>query len=154
MKTRIRFLDNGAREVIRLLGPEDLENFSYDDPLLFEMSIVWLEDVESFPFVRVKTVRNARSRRGPLSFGNSARVVGYARLMPDAPRDPGTAGYIRRVFYLKKDDATDPAAPAPAGAYDPKSLLPGVEGRQSRWESGSRFGEQSAVWAARAQTTG
>ena len=68
MKTRIRFLDNGAREIIRLLSPEDLDQYDKDDPLLFEKSIVWLEDVESLPFVRVKMVRTARSRRGPISF--------------------------------------------------------------------------------------
>jgi hypothetical protein len=44
MKTRIRYLENGAREVIRLLSPDDLEGFEKDDPLLFEKSIVWLED--------------------------------------------------------------------------------------------------------------
>lgn len=158
MKTRIRFLDNGAREVIRLLVPEDLGEFSYespfDNPLLFERSIVWLDDVESFPFVRVKTVRSAHSRRGPISFGGSARVVGYARLTSDAPRNLGTGGYIRRVFYLKKEDSTDVDALTPPGTYDPKSLLPGVKGRQFQWRSAASLGEHRSEWSARAETSG
>ncbi|MFW6170504.1 MAG: DUF6009 family protein [Planctomycetota bacterium] len=133
MKMRIRFLDKGGREVIRLLAPEDLEGFSYDDPLMFEKSIVWLEDVESFPFVRVKMVRTARSRRGPISFSKGVRVVGYARVTRDAPRYPKTNGYIRRVFYLKADDLAQPGAFIPDSAYDPKSIVPGEKG-QRLWE--------------------
>ncbi|MFO7904125.1 MAG: DUF6009 family protein [Planctomycetota bacterium] len=132
MKMRIRFLDKGAREVIRLLAPEDLEGFSYDDPLMFEKSIVWLEDVESFPFVRVKIVRAARSRRGPISFGNAARVVGYARLTRDAPRYPKTNGYIRRVFYLTANDLARSEAAIPDSAYDPKSIVPGEKAQRLR----------------------
>ena len=59
MKTRIRNLDDGAREIIRLLSPDDLVGYAKDDPLLFEKSIVWLEDAESLPFIRVKVVRTA-----------------------------------------------------------------------------------------------
>ena len=129
MKTRIRYLENGAREVIRLLSPDDLEGFEKDDPLLFEKSIVWLDDVASLPYVRVKLVRTARSRRGPISFGDGGRVVGYAKLTPNALRCPETKGYVRRVFYLKADDLSS-AASIPASAYDPKTLFPGEKGRQ------------------------
>jgi len=132
MKTRIRFLDDGAREVIRLLSPADLNRYAKDDPLLFEKSIVWLEDVESLPFIRVKVVRTARSRRGPISFDHGGRVVGYAKLTPNARRSPQSKGYIRRVFYLESDDPTDADAPVPDATYDPKTILPGEKGRQFR----------------------
>ena len=130
MKTRIRYLEDGAREVIRLLSPDDLEGFEKDDPLLFEKSIVWLEDVATLPYVRVKLVRTARSRRGPISFGDGGRVVGYAKLTPNALRCPETKGYVRRVFYLKATDLLGSDASIPASAYDPKSLFPGEKGRQ------------------------
>ncbi len=132
MKTRFRYLDEGGLEVIRLISPGDLEGYDKDDPLLFEKSIVWLEDVEALPFVRVKVVRTARSRRGPISFGNGGRVVGYSKLTPNARRCPTTNGYIRRVFYLKADDSTDPDAALPASAYDPRTIFPGEKGRQYR----------------------
>ncbi len=130
MKTRIRFLDEGAREIIRLLSPDDLVGYAKDDPLLYEKSIVWLEDVESLPFVRVKVVRTARSRRGPISFGGGGRVVGYSKLTPNAHRCPDSKGYIRRVFYLKSDDPSDPNASIPRSVYDPKTIFPGEKGRQ------------------------
>ena len=129
MKTRIRILDDGAREVIRLLSPEDLDGFGKDDPLLYEKSIVWLEDAELLPFVRVKMVRTVRSRRGPISFGDSVRVVGYAKLTPNAPRCADTNGYVRRVFYLKSDDLDDGRTSIPSSSYDPVTIMPGVKGR-------------------------
>ena len=130
MKTRIRYLEDGAREVIRLLSPDDLEGFEKDDPLLFEKSLVWLEDVATLPYVRVKLVRTARSRRGPISFGDGGRVVGYAKLTPNALRCPESKGYIRRVFYLRSDDLLDSNTSLPASAYDPRTLFPGEKGRQ------------------------
>lgn len=130
MKTCIRYLEAGAVEVIRLISPDDLEHFAKDDPLLYEKSIVWLEDVDFLPFVRVKMVQGVRSRRGPLSFGKGFRVLGYSKLTPDAPRCAATHGYQRRVFYLKPDDTTDPDAVPPSTSYDPKTILPGIAGRQ------------------------
>lgn len=130
MKTRIRFLDDGAREVIRLFSPYDLERVDTDDPLMFEKSIVWLDDVESLPFVRVKVVRTACSRRGQITFDNGARVVGYAKLTPNARRCPTSNGYVRRVFYLQADDPIDPDAAVPDHTYDPKTIFPGAKGRQ------------------------
>ncbi len=132
MKTRFRYLNEGGLEVIRLISPGDLEGYGKDDPLLYEKSIVWLEDVEALPYVRVKVVRTARSRRGPISFGDGGRVVGYAKLTPNARRCPKTNGYIRRVFYLKADDSTELDASVPPSAYDPRTLLPGQKGRQYR----------------------
>lgn len=132
MKTRIRHLSDGAREVIRLISPKDLDGFDKDDPLLFEKSIVWLEDVAALPFVRVKMVRTALSRRGAITLGDGGRVVGYAKLTPNAPQSPASHGYRRRVFYLKTDDAADRDTSLADPAYDPRTIFPGEKGRQLR----------------------
>ena len=126
MKTRVRTLKDGTHEVIRLLSPDELESWSKDDPLSYEKSIVWLRDLADLPFVRVRTVRNALSRRGPIYLGAAAHVVGYSKLTPNAPRDPDTRGYVRRVFYLRDADL-GASAETPANTIDPRSVLPGHE---------------------------
>ena len=131
MKTRIRLLDDGSHEMIRLFSPEDLESLDKDDPLLFEKSVVWLVDVKSLPYVRTKVIRTARSRRGPISFGDAGRVVGYSKLTPNAPRCPDTKGYVRRVFYLKNSDCLDQSDRIPISAYDPTTIMPGVKGEHA-----------------------
>ncbi|MHB0954767.1 MAG: DUF6009 family protein [Pirellulaceae bacterium] len=128
MKTRIRALNEGAQEIIRLLSPDEMEGWSKDDPLSYEKSIVWLVDVSKLPFVRVKTVRAAVSRRGSISLGADAHVVGYSKLTPNAPRNPESNGYIRRVFYLKSSDDVHSPTHIPSAAIDPRTVLPGAVG--------------------------
>jgi hypothetical protein len=128
MKTRIRELKDGALEIIRLLSPDEMDAWSKDDPLSYEKSIVWLSDVAKLPFVRVKTVRAALSRRGPIYLGDGVHVVGYSKLTPNAPRNPESNGYIRRVFYLKSSDRAQVPTDIPHSAVDPKSILPGAAG--------------------------
>jgi hypothetical protein len=129
MKTRIRTLDNGAQEVIRLLSADELEAWTKDDPLAYEKSIVWLEDVSQLRYVRVKTVGAANSRRGPLYLDGDGRVVGYSKLTPDAPRNSQATGYRRRIFYLQPRDYAGRETPIPHGAIDPRTILPGVAGQ-------------------------
>jgi len=128
MKTHVRRLRGGGVEIIRLLSPKDLEVASRDHPLFYEKSIVWLTDIASVPFVRVKTVRSARSRRGPLYLAGDIRVLGYSKLTADAPVCEKTKGYERRVFYLAADDKTDGNQPAPPSSVNPRSVQPGSEG--------------------------
>jgi len=137
MKTKIRELSDGRREVIRLLSADSMDGWSMDDPLTYEKSIIWLRDISDLPFVRVKWVHKARSRRGPLYLGAGGETVGYSRLTPDAPRDPTTGGYIRRVFYrLESDDAIEllPGDALPESAIDPRTIVPGALSH----DSGSR----------------
>jgi hypothetical protein len=128
VKTRIRELKDGAREIIRLLSPDDMDGWLKDDPLSYEKSIVWLSDVARVKFVRIKTVRTAMSRRGPIYLGDGARVVGYSKLTPNAPRSPDTGTFVRRVFYLRPEDIAWNVASVPVDAVDPRTLLPGVPG--------------------------
>ena len=128
MKTRIRELKDGAQEIIRLLSPDEMEAWSKDDPLSYEKSIVWLSDVSKLPFVRVKTVYAALSRRGPIYLGQGAHVVGYSKLTSNAPRNPESNGYVRRVFYLRSSDVAQVPGDLPRSAVDPKSVLPGSVG--------------------------
>jgi hypothetical protein len=128
MKTRVRDLEGGGQEIIRLISPDELDESSKDDHLFYEKSVVWLEDITPLKFVRVRTIHTAKSRRGPLYLGGDGRVVGYSKLLPNAPIDSETGGYVRRLFYLRAVDVADEDAEVPAGAVDPRSILPGVEG--------------------------
>src|SRR5687767_3284184 len=102
IRTRtIRYRD-GRREILRVLSTDDLADWKGNDgPLSYERSIVWLENIEQLPFVRVVEVRCAKSRRGRLVLEGPDRVIGYSKLMADAPRDPRTSRFTRRLFYLK-----------------------------------------------------
>ena len=125
----IRYRD-GRREILRVLSPEDLADWKKGTgPLGHERSILWLENIERLPFVRVVSVNCAKSRRGSLILKGSERVIGYAKLMADAPRDPKTARFSRRLFYLKSTDT--PETPPPEHSVDPRSVLPGIAGQAS-----------------------
>lgn len=128
MKTRRIKHQDGRLEIIRVLSTEDLVAWSDEDPLAYEKSIVWLEDIKALAYVRVVQVRCATSRRGPLVLNSGERVVGYAKLMPDAPRDTKTRRFARRLFYLKESDSEKPTTPLPATAVSPRSVMPGVPG--------------------------
>ncbi len=128
MKILTRVLEDGAHEVFRLLSPDDLDTWSQGEPLSFEKSIVWLREQAELSFVRVKTVKTARSRRGPIHLGGDFQVVGYSKLTSDAPLDPISRGYVRRVFYLKSSDVGRHSGSVVRSAIDPKSVMPGVSG--------------------------
>lgn len=128
MKVLQRERKDGTHEVVRLLSPEELKHWSKDDPLSFEKSIVWLCDVQSLPYVRVKLVHSALSRRGPIYLQGGARVVGYSKLTPNAPRDAQHKGFTRRVFYLTDADQQGAPGAVPPSAVDPRTVFPGVRG--------------------------
>lgn len=128
MKTRRIQHHDGRTEIVRVLSTEDLIAWSDEDPLAYEKSIVWLEDINNLVYVRVIRVCCAKSRRGPLVVNSGERVIGYAKLMPDAPRDAKTQRFARRLFYLKDSDRPDKSASVPAAAVDPRSILPGRRG--------------------------
>ena len=128
MKTRRIRHHDGRTEILRVLSTEDLIAWSDDDPLAYEKSIVWLEDINHLGYVRVVRVCCAKSRRGPLVVNSGERVIGYAKLMADAPRDATTQRFARRLFYLKDSDPADESVSVPATAVDPRSVLPGVAG--------------------------
>lgn len=126
MKTRVRELKDGSREVIRLLSPDEMEAWIKDEPLSYEKSIVWTSDISHFSAVHVKTVRSAKSRRGPIYLGAGAHVVGYSKLTPNAPRDPVSLGYVRRVFYVLDDESRE--SRGPHATVDPRTVFPGEVG--------------------------
>lgn len=135
MKTRVMQHKDGRREVVRVLTTEELVSWSAEHPLAYEKSIVWLENIERLRFVRVAQVRCARSRRGPLVVNTGQRVVGYSKLMPDAPRDQQTQRYSRRLFYLTAPDCDHQNEALPHSAVDPRTVLPGVEGSKPAGQS-------------------
>ena len=96
---------DGSLEIQRKLSLDWLENCQDGDPLLYESSIVWLEDIATLPYVREMTVPKCKSRRGPLRQGSGGRIVGYSTLHADAPADRSKDTFTRRVFYLKDTDS-------------------------------------------------
>ena len=72
-------------------------------------------------------MRGARSRRGPLVCQGAGRVIGYAKLTPDAPRNDDGATYTRRMFYIRESDLEHPER-VPDDAVDPRTVLPGTCG--------------------------
>ena len=125
IKTQTICHDDGSVEVVRLISTKNEDSWSKNDPLAYEKSIVWTEDVRPYKYVRVTHVCTARSRRGPLLCNGSARVIGYAKLTPDAPVSPSTQTYTRRLFYVLNTDGIESV---PAGAVDPRTVLPGIAG--------------------------
>jgi hypothetical protein len=119
---------DGRQEIVRVLSTSDLTNWKKDQPLSYEKSIMWLENIERLPFVRVLDVRCATSRRGRLLIEGGGRVIGYSKLMADAPRDPNTRQYSRRLFFLRQDDPTDEVPATSGPIVDPRTVLPGVAG--------------------------
>ena len=76
MKTRRIQHRDGKTEIVRVLSTEDLIAWSDDDPLAYEKSIVWLEDIDHLGYVRVARVCCAKSRRGPLVVNSGAEKSG------------------------------------------------------------------------------
>jgi hypothetical protein len=126
--------DDGSHEIIRILDDKSLGQWSPRRPLAFEKSIVWLRPIENLDFVRMAILRRARSRRGPLVVQAKGVVVGYSRLTTDAPRDPKTGAFVRRLFYLKDEDSLLNMNQFPTNAINPQTVLPGVIGEPPRAE--------------------
>ena len=124
---------DGRREIIRVFDTQALQSWSADDPHAYEHSIIWLRDVSALDYVRVATIKTARSRQGRLRAGEGQiTIVGYSRLTDDAPPDSVTKAYVRRIFFLSDQDARANMNSFPADAVDPNSLAPGVEGQPPR----------------------
>ena len=126
VRTRLIRYRDGRQEIVRLISTDDSTDWRAAGPLGYERSIVWLEDIRKLPFVRVVEVRCARSRRGRLLLQGTERVVGYAKLVSDAPRDSRTGRFTRRLFYLKAGD--ERCGTIPEKGLDPQTILPGVAG--------------------------
>lgn len=126
VRTKLIRHRDGRQEIMRLISVDDLGDWKSEGPLGYERSIVWLEDIRKLRFVRVVEVRCARSRRGRLSVQGTERVVGYAKLVADAPRDPRTGRFTRRLFYVRVGDEI--TTQIPEKGLDPTTILPGVAG--------------------------
>jgi hypothetical protein len=131
MRTRAINHRNGCQEILRVLSTDELTDWKGGGgPLAYERSIVWLENIDRMPFVRVVEVTCAKSRRGRLLLNGPERVIGYSKLMADAPRDARTGRFTRRLFYLKDTDHS--LTVPPERSVDPTSVMPGVAGEPAR----------------------
>lgn len=119
---------DGRLEIIRVLTGPMLDEWSPDQFLSYEGSLVWLCPLESLDFVRHGVVDNAARRTGRVTLSAGLMVVGYANLLTNAPRHPRTGGFVRRVFYWRPEDLQRNLNRPPEDAVDPATLLPGHEG--------------------------
>ncbi|MDP7015261.1 MAG: DUF6009 family protein [Pirellulaceae bacterium] len=138
INTRTISHHDGRQEVVRVINETSLESWDCQDPFAFEQSIVWNEDVSNLDFVRVALVKNARSRRGRIRLDHRgiSTVLGYSKLTVDAPLDPSTGGYSRRVFFLKEEDERLNMNAIPHNAIDPQTILPGRAGAPPKADEG------------------
>jgi hypothetical protein len=111
----------------------------------YEVEIVWEVDVAGLPYVREYVEQFASDRQRPVSWRGGGRRVGYSVLAPDAPRHPGTDGFVRRVFWLSDDDPYPSWPWVPVEAVDPRTVRPNAtsahvlpsEFEQSGWHKRS-----------------
>jgi hypothetical protein len=130
MKTNVIHHDDGRIEIERVIDDEVMESWKEWNPLAYEASIVWLEDVHGMDFLRAQWVNHCQGRRNKLIPESKGRIVGYSRLTADAPQNPKTGYYTRRVFFLLdgEDGKVGQDQKPPDGTVDPKSILPSVFG--------------------------
>ena len=137
MKIRTRMIhhSDGPVEIRRVFDDGDMIFWDAGNPLAFEKSIVWLDNSLDREYVRFAMIRNARSRRGTLVVEDGIRrIVGYAKLTPDAPFDRGDKGYARRVFYVLSDELENESRQngfvhPVSRCVDPRTVLPTVMGK-------------------------
>lgn len=146
IRTQTNRREDGRVEVLRIRDGEPLAEGGAGDSVAFEKSIIWLEDVSNLPYVRCRLVPGCTSRRGPVKLKSpDRRVVGFARLLREAPTDAETGTYTRRVFYLKdEDEGATPRDPIPAGAVHPDNVLPGATEMQAAIQRAQRLQEQDS----------
>jgi len=134
LKTRTAPRQDGGVEIIRILDDSILGRWTPGDPLSYEQSIIWLQPLDGLDFVRVAFIKNSRSRRGRIVISGNSMVLGYAKLTEDAPVDPVTRLYTRRVFYLKDTDSQLNMNQFPSGSIDPRTIRPSVYGEPPQVE--------------------
>jgi hypothetical protein len=103
--------------------------------LAHEERVVWLEDTEPLDYVRQTLDRSPR-RRSQLRHTRDGRMVGFAVLGADAPPDPCSGLFRRRVFFLlphDRDSCPDGLYrdAAPEEAVDPRTVIAGGPGRKT-----------------------
>jgi hypothetical protein len=119
---------DGRLEIARTFLQSPVTSAGHNDPLAYEDSILWLLAPDALDYVRVTTVHQAITPRGPLATGHEVVLAGYAKLLPNAPPDAKTGLFSRRVFYLLPEDSYRNLNDVPKGAIDPLTVFPGKPG--------------------------
>lgn len=98
--------------------------FVKEDALKDEKNIVWLEDLDDYPWVRESST-NFRTKQGISKNRQSEierggrKLIGYGELKDDAP---SSGHYERRIFIIRKDDYENYKNDYPTEAVDPLTV--------------------------------
>ncbi|MEV7683927.1 DUF6009 family protein [Streptomyces sp. NPDC088341] len=108
--------------------------------LTHETDLVWLEGTEALDYVR-QSLDRLPTRRGKPAYHRDGRMVGYARLGPDARSSRASGTFLRRVFWLLPHDRDGQpeglyASGAPCEAVDPRTIAPRVKGYKTQRSEG------------------
>ncbi|MBV2353832.1 transcription factor [Streptomyces sp. J2-1] len=111
-----------------------------EDEISHETELVWLEDISDLDYVR-QSLDRLPTRGGKPAYHRDGRMIGYARLGPQAKPSRSSGTFRRRVFWvLPHDRDTDPdglyAKGAPAEAVDPRTLAARVKGYKTERSEG------------------
>lgn len=128
-QTRIIEHQDGSFEIVRVLNDATLVSFEEWDPIAYEASIVWLEDINQVDFVRFMLATKCETRTGKVIPKSHGRILGYSKLTVDAPTNPD-GFYTRRIFFRFLDD--DTCQQPPQGVIDPRTIAPGERGAELR----------------------
>ena len=118
---------DGSVEIIRVLNDATLISFEEWDPIAYEASIVWLEDINQIDFVRFMLATTCETRTGKLIPQSNGRILGYSKLTVDAPTNPN-GFYTRRIFFRFAGDDNCPHPPK--DVIDPLTIAPGERGAE------------------------
>ncbi|MEF9915601.1 DUF6009 family protein [Streptomyces sp. P5-A9] len=110
------------------------------DEVSHEVDLVWLEDISCLDYVR-QSLDRLPTRGGKPAYHRDGRMVGYARLSPEAKASRSSGTFRRRVFWLLPHDRdAEPdglyAKGAPAEAVDPRTLAARVRGCKTERSEG------------------
>jgi hypothetical protein len=117
-----------------------MSSLLHESQLVHEADVVWLENPDTFDYVRQALDKTTR-RVGKPRYARDGRMVGYTELNADAEASPDSGLFQRRTFFLLPHDRpNDPEGlyqtGAPGEAVDPRTIEPRRVGEKTSRSQG------------------